>query len=209
MHNRLKCALSETALAVCGLVLVATLAVGCSNLSGSSPSQSALTHATTPPPTSTPGTMVTLVGNGFKISYPQSLHISESNPHLVILTNSTGTIKITFTIVPDAHGKVSATSLVNAAVNAQKVSLKDVQLVPSPPTATVGGTSWDQESVSGTRRLNATNTMMHSVVIADVHPGNTAASEGYTIVYSAPQSIFNQANMTYFQPVLQSFKFQP
>ncbi|HLG77537.1 MAG TPA: hypothetical protein VFA09_03890 [Ktedonobacteraceae bacterium] len=209
MHNRLKRALSKTTLATCGLLLVATLVAACSSPSRSSTSQSASTHITTPTPAYTRGALVALEGNGFKISYPPGLHVSKSDPHLVILTNGAGTIKITFTVVPDVHGKTSAASLLNAAVNAQKVPLKNVQIVPAPPTTTVGGTTWNQESVSGTQRLNATNTMMHSVVMATIHPANSPASQGYTIAYSAPQSMFNAANTTYFQPVLQSFKFQP
>ncbi len=196
---------SWTPLALCSLLLIAALLAAC----GGTTSTTTPTPTTPPTSTSTPVAMATLAGNGFTISYPQSLQLSRSGSHLVTLTNSDGTIKMTITVVPDPNGAISADSLVSTAVTAQKVLLKNQQTVPISPTVTVGGVSWSQQSVSGTQRLNAADTMMQSVVIANVYPGSTPASKGYTIVYTAPQAMFSQANTTYFQPILQSFKFQP
>jgi hypothetical protein len=203
MLMRLKQISGGPALALCGLLLVAALLAACGGTT------STTTPTPTTPPTSTPtsAAMATLAGNGFTINYPQSLQLSKSGSNRVTLTNSAGSIKMTITVVPNPNGKISADSLVSTAITAQKASLKNVQAVSVPPTVKVGGESWNQQAVSGTQRLNAADVMMQSVVIANVHPGNTATSKGYTIVSSAPQSTFSEANTTYFQPILQSFKF--
>jgi hypothetical protein len=190
-------------LALCSLLLVAALLAACGGTTSTPPP----TPTTPPTPSPTPLPMTTLAGNGFTISYPQSLHLTKSGSRLVTLTNSDGTIKMTITVVADPKGAISADSLVSTAITAQKVPLKNAQTVSVPPTVTVGGASWSQQSVSGTQRLNAADIMMQSVVIATVHPANTPTSKAYTIVYTAPQSKFSQANTIYFQPILQSFKF--
>ncbi len=201
MLMRFKHISGRATLALCGLLLVAALLAACGGT----------TSTTTPTPTapSTPIAMATHSGNGYTISYPQSLQITQSGARLVTLANSNGTIKMTITAVADPNGTISAESLVNTAMTALKAPLKNVQPVSVPPTVTVGGASWNQQSVSGTQRLNAADTMMQSVVIATVYPEKAATSKGFTIEYRAPQATFSQANTTYFQPILQSFKFVP
>ncbi len=203
MLMRLKYISGEAILALCGLLLVAALLAACGGTTSTPPP----TPTTPPTPTPTPIPMTALAGNGFTISYPQTLQLTRSGARLVTLTNSNGTIKMTITAVADPNGAISTDSLVSTAIAAQKVPLKNVQPVSVAPTVTVGGASWGQQSVSGTQRLNAADIMMQSVVIATVHPANTPTSKAYTIVYTAPQSMFSQANTAYFQPILQSFKF--
>jgi hypothetical protein len=153
--------------------------------------------------------MTTFAGTGFTISYPQEWQTSRSGAHLVTWTNSTGTTKMSITVVPDPNGATSADALVETAVKAAVVPMKNPQTVAVAPTVTVGGEPWSQKAVSGTQRLNAADTVIQAVVLATVYPGKTATSKAYTIVYSAPQSMFSQENATYFQPMLQSFKFVP
>ena len=205
MLMRFKHISGRATLALCGLLLVAALLAAC----GGTTSTTTPTPTTPPTPTHTPIPMTSHSGNGYTISYPQSLQITQSGARLVTLANSNGTIKMTITAVADPNGKISAESLVNTAMTALKAPLKNVQPVSVPPTVTVGGASWNQQSVSGTQRLNAADTMMQAVVIATVYPENTATSKGFTIEYRAPQATFSQANTTYFQPILQSFKFAP
>jgi hypothetical protein len=206
MSKRLKHISGWTPLVFCSLFLAALL-VAC----GAATSSSTATPAPTAPPspTPTPVPMTTFAGNGFTMSYPQAWQTNRSGAHLVTWTNSTGTTKMSITIVPDPNGSISADSLVDAAVKAAVVPMKNPQTESVPPTVTVGGASWSQKSVSGTQRLNAADTVIQAVVLATVHPGNTPTSKGYTIVYSAPKSNFAQANTAYFQPMLQSLKFQP
>jgi hypothetical protein len=189
--------------AVCSMIL-AMLLVACGG-GGSSSSTSTPTPALSP--TSTSISMAILTGNGFTISYPQNWHITRSGAHLVTFEDSTGTMKLTITTVPDPNGAITAGALANTGVKAASVALKDTQTVSVPTTTTVGGETWSQGSVSGTQRLNNQDTSIQVVVLANVHPGNTPASKGYTINYSATKSTFGQANTAYFQPMLQSFKF--
>lgn len=196
-----------TPLALCSLLL-ASLLVACGGTTGGSTSTTSPTStASSSPTTSTSGSMTMLAGNGFMLSFPPGLQLSRSGSNLVILTDSTGTIKMTIATVLDPNGAISADTLVNTAIQAQKVRLKNIQTESVPPTVMVGGASWNQQSVSGMQRLNAANVAFQSVALANVHPGNTPTSKSYTIVYSAPKSMFSQTNTTYFQPILQSFKF--
>jgi hypothetical protein len=171
------------------------------------------THAAPPNTTATPmptsASMTSIAGNGFTMNYPQGWQIGRSGAHLITVTNSQGTESFAITVVPSPKSAISADSLVNSAAKAQTAVLKDAQKISVPPTVMVGGASWNQESVSGTQRLHAANTVVQSVVLATVHPGNTPTSKAYTIVYRAPQTTFAQANTSYFQPMLQSIKFQP
>jgi hypothetical protein len=194
-----------TTLVLCSLILT-TLLIACGPGGGSPPTST----STQPPAPSSPSpstAMATLTGNGFTMSYPQNWLISRSGSHLVTITDSTGTMKLSITIIPDPKGSISATSLLNTGIKVATGVLKDAQTESVPPTTTIGGQSWDQGSVSGSQRLNNRDIVQQVVVIATVHPASTALSKGFTIDYRAPKSMFNQANTTYFQPMLQSFKF--
>lgn len=191
-----------------GIMILTALLVACGTTSGgSTPTSTPIPTSPPPASTATSVAMATLAGNGFTLSYPQEMQLSRSGAHLVTLTDSTGTIKVTITIVPDPNGAISANALVDTALKAAMIPLKNTQTEHVSPTVTVAGDSWSQKSVSGTMRLNAADTVVQAVVIANVHPGNTPASKSYTIVYSAPKSTFGQTDAAYFQPILQSFKF--
>jgi hypothetical protein len=196
-----------TTLMVCCLLL-APLLIACGS-SGSSGSTSTPSSTSTSPSTASPSTaMTTLTGNGFTISYPQTWRVSRSGTHLVTFEDSTGMMKLSVTIIPDPNGSISADSLVDTGVKAATAALKNTQTESVPATTTIGGQTWVQKSVSGTQRLNNQDTMLQVVVLANVHPGNTPLSKGYTIVYRTTKAMFNQANTTYFQPMLQSFQFK-
>ena len=153
MLMRLKHISHWTTLALCSLFL-AVLLVACSGPTSGAPSGSTAT------PTPTPIPMTTFAGTGFTMSYPTNWQTSRSGAHLVTWTNSTGTMKMSITIAPDPNGSVSADSLVNAAVKTAIVPLKNSQTESVPPTVTVGGASWSQQSISGTQRLNAADTVV-------------------------------------------------
>ena len=114
---------------------------------------------------------------------------------------------MTITVAPDPNGTISADSVASAALQAAQVLLKNAKTVSVPSTTTVGGDSWSQVSASGTQRLNNQDTDIQVVVIANVHPANTLLSKSFTILYQAPVAMFSQDNTTFFQPMLQSFKF--
>jgi hypothetical protein len=202
--------------ALCSLIL-AVLLVACGG-SSTSGTTSTPTPVPTSPPTSTPtsspasptaatGAMTAYSGNGFTISYPQNWQTSKSANNLFTFTDSTGGIKMAITVAPDPNGAISADSVASAALNAAQVLLKNSQTVSVPATTTVGGDSWSQISASGTQRLNNQDTNVQVVVLAVVHPAHTLLSKSFTILYQAPVATFSQDNTTYFQPMLQSFKF--
>ena len=201
-------------MALCSLVLAVLLvACGGSSTSGTtSTPTSAPTSTPTLAPTSTSpsaatGAMTAFQGNGFTISYPQTWQINQKANNIFTFTDSTGGIKMTITVAPDPNGTISADSVASAALQAAQVLLKNAKTVSVPSTTTVGGDSWSQVSASGTQRLNNQDTDIQVVVIANVHPANTLLSKSFTILYQAPVATFSQDNTTFFQPMLQSFKF--
>ena len=211
MYIRLHHILYRTTLMVCCLLLAALLiACGAGGSSGSTSTPTAAPSSTPPQATSSTSpspAMTSLTGNGFTISYPQTWKISRSGSRLVTFEDSTGTMKLSITTIPDPNGSISADSLASTGEKVATTALKNAQTVSVPATTTIGGQSWVQKSVSGTQRINNRGTTLQVVVLANVHPGNTPLSKGYTINYQTTTAMFDQANTTYFQPMLQSFKF--
>ncbi len=201
-------------MALCSLILAVLLvACGGSSINGttstptSAPASTPTLSPTSTSPSAATGAMTAFQGNGFTISYPQTWQINQKANNIFTFTDSTGGIKMTITVAPDPNGTISADSVASAALQAAQVLLKNAKTVSVPSTTTVGGDSWSQVSASGTQRLNNQDTDIQVVVIANVHPANTLLSKSFTILYQAPIATFSQDNTTYFQPMLQSFKF--
>ena len=201
-------------MALCSLILAVLLvACGGSSTNGttstptSAPASTPTLSPTSTSPSAATGAMTAFQGNGFTISYPQTWQINQKANNIFTFTDSTGGIKMTITVAPDPNGTISADSVASAALQAAQVLLKNAKTVSVASTTTVGGDSWSQVSASGTQRLNNQDTDIQVVVIANVHPANTLLSKSFTILYQAPIATFSQDNTTYFQPMLQSFKF--
>ena len=213
MLKRLHYVSNGTMLTLCSIIL-AVLLVACGG-SSTGGTTSTPTPVPTSPPTSTPttpptavtGAMTAFQGNSFSISYPQNWQTTTKANNIFTFADSTGGIKMTITVAPDPNGTISADSVASTALQAAQVLLKNSQTVTVPSTTSVGGDSWSQISASGTQRLNNQDTNIQVVVIATVHPANTLLSKSFTILYQAPITTFSQDNTTYFQPMLQSFKF--
>jgi hypothetical protein len=203
------------AMLVLGSLLLAVLLVACGGTTTSGTTSTPTTVPTSAPAqtaTSTssstaPGAMTAYQGNSFTISYPQNWQVSTRANNIFTFMDSTGAIKMTITVAPDPNGTISSDSVASGALQAAQALLKNSQTVSMPATTTVGGESWNQVSASGTQRLNNQDTSIQVVVIAAVHPANSLQSKSFTILYQAPTSTFSQDNSTYFQPMLQSFKF--
>jgi len=213
MLKRLHYITNGTMLALCTLILAVLLvACGGSSIGGTTSTPTPVptsppTSAPTTLPTSATGAMTAFQGNSFTISYPQNWQTTTKANNIFTFADSTGTLKMTLTVAPDPNGTISADSVASTALQAAQVLLKNSQAVTVPSTTSVGGDSWSQVSASGTQRLNNQDTNIQVVVIATVHPANTLLSKSFTILYQAPVSTFSQDNTTYFQPMLQSFKF--
>ena len=204
------------ALAFCSLVVTILLvACGGSSTSGTTSTPSPTTTPTQAPTATSPsaspptasGAMASLQGNGFTMSYPQNWQSTKSANNLFTFSDPTGGIKMAITVAPDPNGTISANSVASVALQAAQILLKNPQTLSVPSTTVVGGDSWSQISASGTQRLNNQDTNIQVVVIATVHPANSVLSKSFSIVYQAPVATFSQNNTTYFQPMLQSFKF--
>ena len=193
-------------LAFSSLMLVVLL-VACGSSSTSGTTSTPTLAPTSTSPSAATGAMTAFQGNSFTISYPQTWQVNQKANNIFNFTDNTGGIKMTITVAPDPNGTISADSVASAALQAAQVLLKNAKTVSVPSTTTVGGDSWSQVSASGTQRLNNQDTNIQVVVIANVHPANTLLSKSFTILYQAPVATFSQDNTTYFQPMLQSFKF--
>jgi hypothetical protein len=203
-----------TTLALSSLMLILFLvACGSSSTGGSTSTPTSVPTSTStlaPSPTSPTaanGAMTAFQGNGFTISYPQNWQTTTKANNILTFADSTGTLKMTITVAPDPNGTISADSVASTALQAAQVLLKNAKTVSVPSTTSIGGDSWNQVSASGTQRLNNQDTDIQVVVIATIHPANALLSKSFTILYQAPVSTFSQVNTTYFQPMLQSFKF--
>ena len=204
MFKRLPYISNGTLLTLSSLMLVVLLvACGSSSTSGT-PSTPAVTPTST---TATASAMTAYQGNSFTISYPQNWQITKQANNIFIFADSSGAIKMTITVAADLNGTISADSVASAALQAAQVLLKNSKTVSVPSTTTIDGETWNQVSASGTQRLNNQDTDIQVVVIATVHPANSLLSKSFTILYQAPVATFSQDNTTYFQPMLQSFKF--
>ena len=206
MFKRLPYISNGTLLTLSSLMLVVLL-VACGSSSTSGTTSTPTLAPTSTSPSAATGAMTAFQGNGFTISYPQTWQINQRANNIFTFTDSTGGIKMTITVAADPNGTISADSVASTALQAAQVLLKNAKTVSMPSTTTVGGDSWNQVSASGTQQLNNQDTDIQVVVIATVHPANTLLSKSFTILYQAPVATFSQDNTTFFQPMLQSFKF--
>jgi len=92
-------------------------------------------------------------------------------------------------------------------VTGAKSKLKNPKTETVAPTTMVGGDTWNQRAVSGDATVNGQTANIKLVVIADNHPESSPSTKGFIIVYGTAKQLFDAANSTYFQPMLQSFKF--
>ena len=184
-----------------GSVIFAMLLVACGGggSSGSTP---------TPTPVLTPTSIrvTPFTGNGYTINYPQGWKATSAFGG-VSFTDSTAIYSLNIMVTPDPNGLNTADSLADTVITGIRGGLKNPQKENVAPTTTVGGETWSQRSASGMTTQNGQRVVVQVVVIVGIHPASSPMSKGFIIVYSATKSLFVQANTTYFQPMLQSFKF--
>ena len=189
--------------AFCCMVL-AILLVACGGGTTSTPTPTPR-PSPTPSPTPTPGLTV-YTGNGYSISYPQGWKVTPSSKQ-VAFTDATDVYNLTIVVSPNPQGIVDTSTVANGSIEAVKKTMKNPQTETLPATTTVGGDSWVQKSISGTETSNGQGVDIQVVVISDNHPANSANTQNFTIVYATEKSLFATASTSYFQPMMQSFKF--
>ncbi|MBV9232352.1 MAG: hypothetical protein JOZ18_23795 [Chloroflexi bacterium] len=196
---------------VVGSLLLTLLLSACNFGFGGNSSASATPTAqpapTQPAPTqSSASTLTTYTGDGFTIGYPAGW-TAKQNATGVVLSDSTGVATLAVELVPNPNGSLPIAPLIQNAMNSAQGQGKNFQTVPIAPTTTVGGDSWSQAAATGDSTRNGQTVNMKIVVLADNHPANAANTRTYLIVYGTATRLFDTANTTLFQPMLQSFKF--
>lgn len=203
---------TRSVVAVCSLVLVVALAAcgSSTTTSGSTPTPTATTAAAATPTVAstatTSTTLTTYTGNGYSIGYPQGWKVN-SGGNSVVFTEPTGIYSLSILVVPNPGGAISADTVVNTGVQAATGALTNTQTVNVPASTTIGGDSWAQKAIAGTSSAAGQTGTVQAVVASDNHPANSPSTNSFTITYQTLQATFDAANSSYFQPMLQSFKF--
>ena len=189
----------------CCCMILALLLVACGGGTTSTPTPTPTPRPSpTPSPTPTPALTV-YTGKGYSISYPQGWKVTPSS-NQVTFTGATGFYYLAIVVNPNPNGIINASTFVNAGIEGAK-KMKNPHTETLSPTTTVGGDSWVQKSITGTVTTNGQSFDVQTVVMSDNHPANSANTQNFAIVYDTKKSLFATANTSYFQPMLQSFKF--
>jgi hypothetical protein len=191
---------------VCCCLILALLLVACGGGTTSTPTPTPPPQPSpTPSPTPTPGLTV-YTGKGYSISYPQGWKVTPIS-FGVSFTDATGVYNLAIVVSPNPNGITTASTVANKSIEEGKKRMKNPQTETLPPTTTVGGESWVQQSISGTETINGQSVDAQVVLMSDNHPAHAANTQNFTIAYGTAKSVFATATTSYFQPMLNSFKF--
>ena len=182
-------------------IILAFLLVACGNGTTSTP-----TPTPRPSPTPSPTPALTVYrGTGYSIGYPKDWTVTPGD-HEVTFKGADGLYTFIAGALPNPGGSIDANTLASKAIEGAKATVKNIQTVPLPPTTTVGGDRWVQKSITGTETSTG-SLALQLVVLSDNHPAHATNTQIFTIVYDTEKSLFATATTSYFQPMLQSFKF--
>jgi len=198
----------HTVMPVCCCMILALLLIACGGGTTSTSTPAPTPQPSpTPSPTPTPG-LTLYTSKGYSISYPQGWKVTPSGDS-ALFTSESGVYSLAIAVNSNPHGIINGSTFANDSISGTKKTMKNTQTETLPPTTTVGGDSWVQKSISGTETSNGVSVgvEIQVVVISDDHPANAANTRNFTIVYGAEKSLFATANTSYFQPMLNSFKF--
>jgi hypothetical protein len=199
----------------CGLALAVLLA-GCSwgggnNASTPTPAPTPVPTATpTPSPTPTPTSgLVTYKGSGYTINYPKGWNTSIGKDGFVSFSDPQGVTYVSIASQPNPQEIVSTATLVNTGLQVFRTQAKNYQRLDVSSTTTLAGETWSQAAATGDITPdNQTSTVTAKViVIADNHPPHSLQTRGFVIAYGTDERVFNLIDASYFQPILQSFRF--
>jgi len=110
-------------------------------------------------------------------------------------------------VATNPGGVIGAGAADQAGVAAGENGLKNPHSVNISPTTTIGGDSWDQKEFAGSVSQSGQDLEVQFVVASDNHPASSPSTQLFTIVYGSATLLFANADASYFQPMLQSFKF--
>lgn len=162
-----------------------------------------------PSPTVPAMRLHTFRGQGYSIGYPQNWIVTQASNGSVTIREPRGLAFMVIEVLPNPEGALAAHTEIENSLRTNTFNLIAYQRISIAPTVVVGGDTWSQGAANGDivikdRSLTLAGRM---VLIADNHPANSPATNMFVIRYAAAQSIFDVANVTYFLPMLKSFKF--
>lgn len=189
-------------------VLLAFFVAACGGGSGSSSTPTPSPTQAQPTPTTPPSSLTTYTdsGHGFTIGYPNGWKVEKSG-NRVTFTDPTGIYVLGIVVTPDPNGLAKADTFADAEISALKATLKNSKTESVPPTASVAGESWVQKAISGTAEQNGQQVQLEAVLLTNNHPANAPNTNNFTIFYTTAQQLLSNATSSYFQPMLNSFKF--
>lgn len=188
-------------------VLLAFFVAACGGGSGSSTTPTPTPTQAKPTPTTPPSaSLTTFTGNGFTIGYPAGWKVTKTNTQ-VQFEDPTSLYSFAVVITPNPGGLASADQILTASVDALKKQFKNAQDENVSPTTTVAGESWSQKAVSGTSEVNGQSADVELILISVNHPASSPSTVNFSMVYGTAKALMPVAVSTYFQPMLNSFKF--
>ena len=112
-------------------------------------------------------------------------------------------------VLPNPGGELTSHAKIENSLRTNTFNLIAYRRISIASTVMVGGDPWSQGAADGdivikNRSIDLAGEM---VLIADNHPANSPLTNMFVIRYAAAQSVFDVANVTYFLPMLKSFKF--
>ncbi|MBV9231296.1 MAG: hypothetical protein JOZ18_18435 [Chloroflexi bacterium] len=169
------------------------------------------TSVATPIPTPTVPLMhlYTYRGQAYAIGYPQNWIVTQASNGAVTIRHPQGLAFMIIEVLPNPGGELTARGEIENRLRTNTFNLVAYRRISIAPTVVVGGESWSQGAADGDivikdRSISVAGEM---ILIADNHPANSPATNMFEIRYAAAQSVFDVANVTYFLPMLKSFKF--
>ncbi len=177
------------------------------------PTGTARNHSTYTTPaqatsSSTPISWPTYTGDGYTLNYPPGWKTTKSeSTGTVTFADPAGIYNLSIAVTSNPDGAASPDDLADAAATGARSKLKNPKDETIAPTTTVGGETWSQRAVSGDSTVNGQTANVKLVIIADNHPASSPSTRGFIIAYGTARALFDVANSTHFQPMLQSFKF--
>ncbi len=148
-------------------------------------------------------------GQGYSIGYPQNWIVTQASNGFVTMRNPQGLAFMVIEVLPNPKGALTAHDEIENALRTNTFNLIAYQRIDIAPIVVVDGDTWSQGAANGDivikdRSLALAGKM---VLIADNHPANSPATHLFIIRYAAAQVIFDVANVSYFLPMLRSFRF--
>lgn len=121
------------------------------------------------------------------------LHPNSQNGLLIEAERFTTSASASFKTTADVNNNnIAQIQSVSGLTNFQKVQ-------PPAPQQMIGGAQWDEQDITFS---NSSGLTFYLVTIAVLYK-----NQYYDILYSAPQTVFNEAVQKYYQPMLSSLKF--